>query len=527
MLFFSVLFIANASSANAQNSDSSYKSDIDDGKMASDTIPCSIPGLFSIHTNMIDWLTATPNIGVEVDLSRYKKQHYSVVLSGKYNPSTSNTINPRWVYNISSVKGEFRKYWRTGNEGVSLDSIGMDTTRNHSIIGRTLSKLSYFRRRYVSGRFIEKPRYWRAYYVGLYGAYDNYSVALGGDGRQGDHVSFGLTFGYSIPLYKRSGYTGWDLDLGISGGLGSHKYRRYSYFDESACYVNDGQHVHNIEPGIHDIHVSLVYRFRSISEKVKYGAERFKLNEERIKEGMERRQHIADSLKQDAEDKAFSKGVEEVLASAKEVLAAYTDTTAYHYVILNDAVQRIEKDLIELKGDNDAEFKRKVYSRELEYYRKRALELSPVTLASDLKTDKKGKKKAKPQEEQSDNSAEAPVESGKKAKKSKKAAKKEEDAPVVEEPKKEEVAPVVEEAKEEEVAPVVEEPKEEEEAPVVEEPKEEEEAPVVEEPKEEEEAPVVEEPKEEEEAPVVEEPKEEEEAPVVEEPKEEEEEAEE
>ena len=71
---------------------------------------------FSFHTNALDWLLTTPNVGVEFDLGRTSRTHYSILLKGRYNWNTHHTTPPRWIYNIGAVSVEARKYWRTGGK---------------------------------------------------------------------------------------------------------------------------------------------------------------------------------------------------------------------------------------------------------------------------------------------------------------------------------------------------------------------------------------------------------------------------
>lgn len=349
-------------------------------KRTGDTIPVSFPRMISLHTNIIDWVTTTPNVTVEFDLSPFKRTCYSILITGKFNPNIDvNTTHLRWVYNVIGVKGEFRKYWRTGNvEEASIPTvIEPDTT-----LWKPFSKISYFRRRYLSGRYVKKPRYWRAYYIGLYAAYDKFSICLDGSGKQGDAISFGLSAGYSVPLYKHLDGSGWDLDLGISIGAMITSYTKYEYYRESGCYVFAGDKPRHIVPFPvpHDIHISLAYRFRTIDRKALYGATRFMLNEERraLRENyrvmkIEEERARKDSILRYSD-------IRTVLTDADAQLAKYPDSTAYYYLILKGAVDYTEKNIEDLKTDDEWQFKRDVLGRNLEYYMNRANELAPEHL---------------------------------------------------------------------------------------------------------------------------------------------------
>ena len=60
---------------------------------------------FSISTNAVDWVFATPNLGVEWDFSGSTESRFSILLNGKYNWNTHHSINPR----ISFMVGDHEK----------------------------------------------------------------------------------------------------------------------------------------------------------------------------------------------------------------------------------------------------------------------------------------------------------------------------------------------------------------------------------------------------------------------------------
>ena len=53
-------------------------------------------------TNAVDWVVATPNLGVEFDLAGNEKTHFSILMNGKYNWNTHHSIQPRIVYNVAA-----------------------------------------------------------------------------------------------------------------------------------------------------------------------------------------------------------------------------------------------------------------------------------------------------------------------------------------------------------------------------------------------------------------------------------------
>lgn len=353
----------------------------------SDSLRVPFYRIFSFHTNWVDWVMMTPNMSVEIDLSNRPSSHYSLLFTGKWNPA-KNT-NHRWSYNVSSIKGELRKYWRTGNvEKVSLPVIERDTT-----LWSPLSKWSYFRRKHISGRYLVHPRFWRAYYVGLYGAYNKFSIYLHGDGKQGDSYSFGLSTGWSIPLYKHLDGSGWDLDIGASAGLMMTAYDQYRR--ESDKNVLTHKKDRFIHPMVQDIHFSLVYRLRSIDKKVLYGAERFVMREEKraLREAarqkkIEARYERADSVMRYSEITA-------ALNKSKEQLALYSDTTSYYYKVLKDVVDYTERNSVDLRYDTEWKFNSDVLIRNLEYYMNITNDMAPENQRANRPKQKKIRKKAK------------------------------------------------------------------------------------------------------------------------------------
>lgn len=289
---------------------------------------------FNVHTNMVDWVTLVPNIGIEFDLNGSSRNNYSVSLFCKFNGSCSHGS---FVYNVNALRVEGRKYWRTGKYGkrqtyydnfekiytdtaslyynadslagysyyvdtlgrsakalgIKMESIraAADMTqeqrdaldfaddslgiRKHRLRGWYYNTYNKVRRNVTSGRTLENPRNWRAYYAGLWAGTDNWSISFNGNGIQGKGIGLGLVFGYTLPLlpqsYPREG--SFDLDLGLSVGWKAVKYDAYVYEEQTQHYVYD--YVNSCTtlkivpyPIIQDLHVSLVWRFRGIKSKV-------------------------------------------------------------------------------------------------------------------------------------------------------------------------------------------------------------------------------------------------------------------
>lgn len=281
----------------------------DKGVLSSDTL--SFWKCFSFHTNLIDWVTATPNVTVEWDVTGSPYNRVSILGTYKNNWNTSHSLNPRIVYNYMDVSLEGRYYWHThfGNSDVKLR---YDTTRTG--LGRLFDRFGE-RMRVVSGRrsFLGvgpvkgggwaaqerlTPRYWRAYYIGGYFAYDKYTLLLGRKGIQGRGVSVGVSLGFARQLYplKRG-----SIDLEIGGRLGVYlaEFDKFKYDEESACYGYTGSKVLHVAPfpAIQDVHVSLIYRFVSAKDKYQWDKARAKARDDKRQDELSKRMNRLDSLR--------------------------------------------------------------------------------------------------------------------------------------------------------------------------------------------------------------------------------------
>ncbi len=227
---------------------------------------------FSFHTNAMEWVLTIPNVGLEFDLGRTEDTRYSLLFTGKYNWQTKHTIQPRLVFNLISAQVEARKYWRTGGGMRRIE-------KRDSTVGFFQGFFSKFRHNHLSGRTISDgdARSWRAYYVGLYAGMDKYTINLSGDGKMGRSFNGGLSAGFTMPLYSFKGGSGIDFELGASAGLKLTKFWNFKYEEETACYARQNEESWHIVPFpvLHEVRVGVVYRFNSISNKVKNGAERY------------------------------------------------------------------------------------------------------------------------------------------------------------------------------------------------------------------------------------------------------------
>lgn len=263
---------------------------------------------FSFHTNLVGWALLLPNISVEMDLSQKPRTHYSVLLHGMLNGKAKTTFGTSFVFNVRSVSVEGRKYWRTGKRGARgyhSDYVRLHTrnpwveiedstnkrvrtphyTGKDSVIAERYNGNPYqgwlyntyhrIRRNVFSGRTVERPRDWRAYYLGIFAGIDDWSIAFNGDGRQGEGIFAGISAGWSIPLFpqKFPKEGSLDLELGVGVGVKAVKYRAYTHEPETGHYIldvaNSKESWHICPyPVVQDIHVSLVWRMRGIKHKV-------------------------------------------------------------------------------------------------------------------------------------------------------------------------------------------------------------------------------------------------------------------
>lgn len=213
----------------------------------------------AVRTNAIDWLCLLPNVAVEFDLTPSCYNKITVGMGVKWNWETSQKYLPSTVYNLFDARLEVRRYWRT------------ELSQVHRSDKEKVSFLKWLRED-VFTRQRQHPRYWRAYYWGVYTNLGNYSFKFGEEGVQGYTYGAGLSAGFGIPLY---GYKNHFVDLELGGSVGCvfTRYDRYGFDAESNCYPtlagkSKGWHVLPY-PVITDLRVAFVYRFASIKDKYK------------------------------------------------------------------------------------------------------------------------------------------------------------------------------------------------------------------------------------------------------------------
>ena len=204
----------------------------------------------SLHTNGLDWLILTPNIGVELDLGNKNWNRYTVGASFRIggNKIISNDTNNPWM-NFGTIGGKVyvRNYWRTHD----LDE-----------------QKAFFKHKTLTGKLFSQrrdggPKHIKTtYYKGLFVSYDNYDLKLSDSGHKGQMWMAGLDYGIIRPLYIYSNGNSLDIDLGISVGVCMRKYDKYT-LNEQRDYVVTKQHDWSVVPApmVQELRLGLVYRF--------------------------------------------------------------------------------------------------------------------------------------------------------------------------------------------------------------------------------------------------------------------------
>ena len=214
---------------------------------------------WALRTNAVDWVMLLPNITAEFDLFGSPYKHYTLSLGIRGNWKTNQTYKPYMVYNLLNGNIEFRQYFRTSQRYyVRPDSVKVNVFKRMKEDVFTIKRLH--------------PRYWRAYYWGIYADAADYTLKFGKTGYQGTAIGLGLSGGFSVPLYGyRDNFV--DLELGASIGAVYTKYDKFERDKESNSYVtlpNQSKGGHLVPfPVVRELRVAFVYRF-STSVKNKY-----------------------------------------------------------------------------------------------------------------------------------------------------------------------------------------------------------------------------------------------------------------
>lgn len=186
----------------------------------------------AFRTNMVDWVLTTPNIGIQYDVTPWDYNKWTLGLNAKWNPGASQSFTPNADYKITDIKLEARKYFRQKDGKKKM------------------------------------PKFWRAYYWGVYAGYTDYKLMIK-KGYAGEHASVGATAGWEVQLHRfENGAL--DLDLGLSAGWMYGRYDRIEADGNGNILTYEKKDWHLIPfPVISEIRVGLVYRFKPINDKYK------------------------------------------------------------------------------------------------------------------------------------------------------------------------------------------------------------------------------------------------------------------
>jgi len=207
----------------------------------------------SLKTNAFDWLTLTPNLGVEFDVRGTNWNRWAAVVNAKGNFTPSHTYNPGIVFEHQQLRIEARNYWRTRQ----IDGRYVNFHNN------LIDKLFSFRRVRVKHPLT-------TYYRGLYVAYDRFDHLFKSTGYRGDAISGGFVYGIVRPLYQYSNGNSVDFELGVAAGAAYVKYDKYKNDRTANAYVTTSASNKTICPVLSDIHVGFIYRFGNYPVTKKY-----------------------------------------------------------------------------------------------------------------------------------------------------------------------------------------------------------------------------------------------------------------
>lgn len=250
---------------------------------------------FSFRTNTVDWVLMTPNASIGFDLGSSPYSRMAMIVSGKYNWNTNPDTKTYHVYDILEGKVEVRKYYHTQQRNAPYEG---------------------FEKFFSPKRM--NPRFWRAYYWGIYAAYTDLNLKLNSTGYKGTAIHGGVSFGMerSLFTYKESCL---DLEVGASAGVAYWDGSKYRLNRAENTYETKGNYT-KVLPILSEVRVALVYRFgpsaknRYLYDQVKsIQREDAKLEREKLKA-----EKKAALKAKDAEKDAVQKAKKEAKAAQKK-----------------------------------------------------------------------------------------------------------------------------------------------------------------------------------------------------------------
>ena len=213
---------------------------------------------YAIHTNSVEWILMTPNIGFEYDVVHTNLKKQSILFSARYNWAASQDFIPDYIYNILGGKIEYRWYWRT-RKRERWEREWINTVPG--FFNKLLTE-----KELITGR--NNPRRHRAYYIGPYVSFDKFTTKFSETGYQGIAISGGVTFGFNTSLYRYDNGSAIDLELGASAGLLYAGGDKFTANHATNCYAYVGEQKGTVLPIISDVSVSFIYRMKPIDEQI-------------------------------------------------------------------------------------------------------------------------------------------------------------------------------------------------------------------------------------------------------------------
>ena len=204
------------------------------------------------------------------------------------------------------------------------------------------------------------PRFWRAYYWGIYGAYTDLNLKLNSTGYKGTAIHGGLSFGMerSLFMYKKNSL---DLEVGASAGVAYWDGSKYRLDKANNCYEMKGEYK-KVLPVISEVRVALVYRFgpsakdrylydqaKNIQRKeAKHEKDRLKAEKDAAKKAKDTEKDAEKKAKKDAKDAKKNAKKEEKLNKKK---ASYDQKMNKKY---GDEQTTVEQSTVEQTTESNA-----------------------------------------------------------------------------------------------------------------------------------------------------------------------------
>lgn len=213
---------------------------------------------FSVGTNALEWLLTVPNLQIQYDLGNYNpsKGQYnnqSILLGARYNWNTWHQQPAYYVFNVLDVRGEYRYHFRFKKRPENKQS------PNNLNDNKKKDKDKFWS--------LERnnPRPNRAYYIGGYGNYSQYSIKPGVMGYQGWQSGIGVVLGVERNLIPDLKFA-IDFDLGLSFGLGFSMYDTYRIAASQSAYSTVSKNW-ILLPVVTELRATITIRGTTVDEK--------------------------------------------------------------------------------------------------------------------------------------------------------------------------------------------------------------------------------------------------------------------